>query len=48
MGCCDHACQTVTSNSDAREAISQLRKEMEFVASKNTVLTVGKAELFLD
>ena len=32
----------------AREAISQLRNEMEFVASKNTVLTVGKAELFLD
>ena len=32
----------------AREAMSQLRKEMEFAASKNSVLTGVKAELFLD
>ena len=32
----------------AREAMSQLRKEMEFAASKNSVLIGGKAELPLD
>ena len=32
----------------AREAMSQLRKEMEFAASKNSVLTGVQAELFSD
>ena len=32
----------------AREAMSQLRKEMEFAASKNLVLTGVQAELFSD